>query len=304
MPDEPVRPRQAVRSRRAALVVWAAVVTMLLAGCSAEAASPPPPLVPSVPGAVPRPDHVLVVVFENKNYEQIVDSPQAPYLSELAHQGANLTDAHGETHPSQPNYVALLSGSTQGVTDDACPQQLGGAPTLVSQLTGAGLSFTGFSEGLPAPGFTGCSSSDGRYARKHDPWVDFTSTPPAANAPLTALPADYAALPTVGVVIPDMCHDMHDCPVSTGDTWARSNLAGYVQWARLHNSLLVITFDEDDDRSQNHIATMLVGPMVRAGDVGARTDHYTLLRTIEDMYGLPALGQAAHTAPLTDIWQR
>jgi acid phosphatase len=276
---------------------------MLLAGCGADAASSSP-LVPSVPGAVPRPDHVLVVVFENKNYEQIIDNPQAPYLTGLAHQGANLTDAHGETHPSQPNYIALLSGSTQGVTNDACPQELGGAPTLVGQLAGAGLSFTGFSEGLPAPGFTGCSSPDGRYARKHAPWVDFTSTPPAANAPLSALPKDDAALPTVSVVIPDMCHDMHDCPVPAGDTWARDNLAGYVQWARSHNSLLVITFDEDDGRSQNHIATVLVGPMVRAGNVAGRADHDTLLRTIEDMYGLPALGGAAHTAPLTGIWLR
>ena len=168
MRGAPVRPRQPVRPRRAAPAVWGAVLTALLAGCGADAASSSP-LVPSVPGAVPRPNHVLVVVFENKNYEQIIDNPQAPYLTGLAHQGANLTDAHGETHPSQPNYIALLSGSTQGVTNDACPQELEGAPTLVGQLAGAGLSFTGFSEGLPAPGFTGCSSPDGRYARKHNP---------------------------------------------------------------------------------------------------------------------------------------
>ena len=117
---EPVRGRQVGRPRHAALAVCAAVVTMLLAGCGADAASSSP-LVPSVPGAVPRPDHVLVLVYENKNYEQIVDSPQAPYLSELAHQGANLTDAHGETHPSQPNYIALLSGSTQRVTERRLP---------------------------------------------------------------------------------------------------------------------------------------------------------------------------------------
>jgi acid phosphatase len=253
---------------------------------------------------LPRPDHVLVVVFENKASEQIVGSPQAPFLTALAHQGANLTDAHGETHPSQPNYLALFSGSTHGVTDDACPQALGDGPTLATQLGAAGLHFTGFSEGLPAPGFTGCSSPDGRYARRHNPWVDFTSTPPAANAPLSALPTDYTALPTVGIVVPDLCHDMHDCPVATGDAWARDHLAGYVQWARSHDSLLVVTFDEDDDRAQNHIATVLVGPMVRPGDVGGHTDHTTLLRTIEDMYGLPALGEAAHTAPLTGLWQQ
>src|SRR6476620_7527686 len=101
-----MRARQALRSRSAALAVCSAVVMTLLAGCGAGAASSSP-VVPSVPGAVPRPDHVLVVVFENKDDEQIVDSPQAPYLTQLAHLGANLTDAHGEAHPSQPNYIAL-----------------------------------------------------------------------------------------------------------------------------------------------------------------------------------------------------
>jgi phosphatidylinositol-3-phosphatase len=300
----PAGTRHRTRPRLGARPAAAAALLILLTGCGTSGAAPSSPVVPSVPGAVPRPDHVLIVVFENKNYEQIVDDAQAPYLAQLAHEGANLTDAHGETHPSQPNYIALFSGETQGVTNDACPQDLGGAPTLATQLSSAGLGFTGFSEGLPAPGFTGCSSPDGQYARKHNPWVDFASTPPGANVPMTAFPTDYAALPTVGVVVPDMCHDMHDCPVSTGDTWARDHLAGYVQWARTHNSLLVVTFDEDDGRRQNHMATMLVGPMVRPGDVGGRADHYTLLRTIEDMYGLPALGEAAHTAPLTGFWQR
>lgn len=285
------------------MVAALGAVVLLTAACGTGAASSTP-IVTSVPGSVPRPDHVLVVVFENKDDEQIVGSPQAPYLTQLAREGANLTDAHGETHPSQPNYVALFSGSTQGVTNDACPQELGGSPTLATQLDGAGLSFAGFSEALPSPGFTGCSSPDGRYARKHNPWVDFSSGRPAANLPLSDLPADYARLPTVSAVVPDMCHDMHDCPVSDGDTWAREHLDGYLTWARSHNSLLIVTFDEDNGRSQNHIATMLVGPMVRAGDVGGRVDHYNLLRTVEDMYGLPALGQAAHTAPLTGFWLR
>jgi phosphatidylinositol-3-phosphatase len=282
-------------------MVWG--VVLVLAGCGTSAASSAP-VVPSVAGAVPRAAHVMVVVLENKNDEQVVGSPQAPYLTELAHEGANLTDAHGEAHPSQPNYIALLSGSTQGVSNDACPQELGDEPTMVSQLTTAGLSFAGYSEGLPSPGFTGCASPDGQYARKHNPWVDFTSSPPDVNLPLTAMPTDYAALPTLSMVIPNMCNDMHDCPVSTGDAWARQHLAGYVAWARSHDSLLVVTFDEDDGRAQNHIPTILVGPMVRPGDVGGRTDHYTLLRTIDDMYGLPALAGAAHTAPLTGLWQR
>jgi acid phosphatase len=287
------------------VVALGAVIALLLTGCAATSAPPGSagPVVPRTSGAVPRAEHVMVVIFENKDDEQVVGSPRAPYLTELAREGANFTDAHGEAHPSQPNYVALLSGSTQGVGDDGCPQELGG-PTLVSELAGAGLSFAGYSESLPSPGFTGCTSPDGRYARKHNPWVDFASSPPGVNLPLTAVPVDDAALPTVSMVVPNLCDDMHDCPVSTGDDWARQHLAGYVQWARSHDSLLIVTFDEDDGRAENHIPTVLFGPMVRPGDVGGRVDHYVLLRTIEDMYGLPALGTAAHVAPLTGIWQR
>ena len=142
----------------------------------------------STPGAVPCPDHVLVVVFENKDYEQVIGNPDAPYLTSLARAGANLTDAHGEAHPSQPNYMALLSGWTQRVRDDSCPQDLGPATTLASELTGSGHSFVGYSEALPAPGFTGCSSPDGRYARKHNPWVDFSSLRPGRTNPSRPCP--------------------------------------------------------------------------------------------------------------------
>jgi acid phosphatase len=95
---------------------------------------------------------------------------------------------------------------------------------------------------------------------------------------------------------------MHDCGVAVGDSWARDHLSGYVTWAQEHNSLLVVTFDEDKGTSANHIATVLVGPMVKAGASDQRIDHYSLLRTLEDMYGLPPLGHAAEAAPLSGIW--
>jgi phosphatidylinositol-3-phosphatase len=256
----------------------------------------------SAPGAVPRPDHVLLVVFKNKAYQQVIGVPAAPYLTSLAHAGANFTDAHGERHPSQPNYVALLSGSTHGVTDNSCPQNLGDQPNLARQLLDSGRSFAGYSEDLPGAGFTGCSSPDDRYARKHNPWVDFANIPADANLPLSALPTDLAALPTVAIVIPNLCHDMHDCPVATGDAWAQQHLTGYLDWARTHNSLLIVTFDEDAGTAANHIPTVFAGPMVRAGDVPNRIDHYAILRTIEDMYQLPPLGVAAATPPITGIW--
>ena len=294
------------RPSAAGALVAALMTMVLLGGCSqgstAPAANPSASPVPSVPGAVPRADHVLVVIFENKAYQQVIGSAAAPYLTSLAHAGANFTNAHGERHPSQPNYVALFSGSTQGVTDDACPQQLGTAPNLARQLLDSGRSFAGYSEDLPSVGFTGCSTPNGRYARKHNPWVDFANIPPSANLPLSALPTDFAALPTVAVVIPNLCDDMHDCPVATGDAWAHQHLPAYLDWAHTHNSLLIVTFDEDDDTAANHIPTVFAGPLVRPGDVANHIDHYTILRTIEDMYQLAPLGTAATTPPVTGIW--
>jgi phosphatidylinositol-3-phosphatase len=280
---------------------------LALAGCSSSTTPDPDahvPAVSSVAGAVPRPDHVLVVLFENKGYSEVIGNSQAPYLNSLATSGANFTNAHGLAHPSQPNYVALLSGATQGVTDDACPQNLGNKPNLARQLLDAGLSFGGYSESMPADGFTGCSSPDSQYARKHNPWVDFSNVPASDNRTFQRLPTDLSTLPTVSFLIPNMCNDMHDCPVSTGDTWASRTLPTYVNWAKTHNSLLVVTFDEDNGTNGNRIPTMLIGPMVRPGNTNQDIDHYNLLRTIEDMYGLPPLGAAASAHPITGSWTR
>lgn len=287
------------RSPSTRLLVAALTAVLTLAGCGSSLAGPP---TAGVPGTVPRPDHIVVVVFENETYRQVIGAAGASYLTSLARSGANFTDAHGERHPSQPNYVALLSGSTHGITDDSCPQNLGAAPNLARQLLDSGRSFAGYSEDLPDAGFTGCSSPDGRYARKHNPWVDFANIPTTANLPLSALPTDFAALPTVAIVIPNLCHDMHDCRLATGDAWAQQHLAAYLAWARTHNSLLIVTFDEDDDSAANHIPTVFAGPMVRPGEVADRIDHYTILRTIEDAYQLPPLGAAAATPPITGVW--
>ncbi|MCW2534414.1 MAG: acid phosphatase [Modestobacter sp.] len=250
-------------------------------------------------GELPRPDHVMVVVFENEDAADVVDSAEAPYLTSLSTSGAAFTDAHGETHPSQPNYLALFSGSTQGVTDDRCPQKLTG-DNLASQLLATGQTFVGYSEDLPRAGYTGCSAGD--YRRKHNPWVNFTGLPASVNQPFSALPTDYAQLPTVSFVVPNMCHDMHDCDVATGDTWAKNHLDRYVTWAKDHNSLLIVTFDEDSGTADNHIATIVVGAPVRATTSTQRINHYDVLRTLEDMYGLEPLGHAADAHPITGVW--
>jgi phosphatidylinositol-3-phosphatase len=247
-----------------------------------------------------RPDHVVVVVFENKAVGQIDGSANAPYLNALMADSAVLTESRGVTHPSQPNYLALFAGSTHDVTDNRCPLNLGDQPNLGRQLLDAGFSFAGYSEGLPAVGFTGCSA--GRYAAKHSPWVNFSNLPATVNQPFSAFPADFAQLPTVAFVTPDLCSDMHDCSVSTGDSWLRDHFDGYVHWAQQHNSLLVVTFDEDDSSADNRILTLVAGAGVRPGRYGQPVDHYRLLSTVEALYGLPPLGLAATTSPLADIW--
>ncbi len=247
-----------------------------------------------------RPDHVLIVVFENRAFGQIAGSSAAPYLNALVATGAVFTDSRGVTHPSQPNYLALFSGSSQGVTDDRCPVTFATAPNLGRQLLDAGYRFVGYSEDLPRAGYTGCTA--GRYARKHNPWVDFATVPAQSNQPATAFPADLASLPTVAFLIPNLCSDMHDCGPGTGDAWARTHLDGYVQWARTHNSLLIVTFDEDDHSAGNKILTIFVGPMVQPGRYPEPITHYRVLATVEYLYALAPLGPAGLT-PIVDVWR-
>jgi hypothetical protein len=239
-------------------------------------------------------------MLENKNEADVLR--EGPYLASLAASGATLIDMHAETHPSQPNYLALFSGDTQGVTDDRCPLTFD-APNLATELAGVGYSFAGYSEDLPAMGYPGCRV--GGYARKHSPWTDFSTVSPAANQPLSALPADYASLPTVAFVIPNLCHDMHDCSIAMGDAWLRQNIDGYARWARTHNSLLIVTFDESESNRDrdNHIATLAVGQRVPVGPIPQRSDHYGLLRTLEDFYGLPPLGHSGQAEAIAGLWR-
>src|SRR6476660_718004 len=199
------------------------------AGQAGTAAAPVDPAATVTANGVPRPDHVVVVVEENHAYNSIIGSSSAPYINSLAGQGALFTQSYGVTHPSEPNYLALFSGSTQGLTDDSCPHTYSTA-NLGQELTAAGLSFTGYSESMPSNGYTGCSS--GSYYRKHNPWVNFTNVPASSNLTFASFPTTYSSLPTVSFVIPNQLDDMHDGSVSTGDTWLKSHLDGYAQWAK------------------------------------------------------------------------
>ena len=250
--------------------------------------------------SVPSPAHVVVVVEENHGYSQIIGSANAPYINTLASQGALFTNSSALTHPSQPNYLDLFSGSNQGVTGDSCPHTFSVA-SLESELNAAGKTFKGCSEGLPAVGSTICTS--GSYARKHVPWTDFSKDLTTDNQPFTSFPTDFTELPTVSFVIPNLNDDMHNGTIQQGDSWLQTHLLAYVNWAMTNNSLLIFTFDEDQGTSANHIATIFVGPMVKPGQYSEKINHYNVLRTIEDMYGLGHLGSSASAKQIADVWQ-
>jgi hypothetical protein len=254
---------------------------------------------PAAP-AIPKYDHVVVAVFENQDYGSIIGSRSAPTFNKLAAQGALLTRSYGVTHPSQPNYLALFSGSQEGVTDDSCPINLTGKTNLASDLLAHGRTFKGYAESLPSTGYKGCSS--GEYVRKHAPWADFNNVPKSLQVPFSQFPRDFTKLPTVSFVIPNMCDDMHDCSVATGDKWVRNNLMAYAQWAKSHNSLLVLTFDEDNFTSVNKIPTVLVGQHVKVGRFSQPTNQYNLLSTLTDMYALTPVSNAASKPPLTAVF--
>jgi phosphatidylinositol-3-phosphatase len=252
------------------------------------------------PSGVPRIAHVTVIVMENRNDELVVGNKNAPYFNkQLVPQGVLMTDAHAVAHPSQPNYLALFSGSTHGVRSDRCPV-LFDAPNIATELNGAGLTFTGFAESMPHDGYHGCWTA--LYARKHVPWVDFTTVPASLNRVYRGLPAQ---VPSLMWITPNMCHDMHDCPTLVGDRWLQKNLPPLIAWNAKNDGLLILTWDEaEPDRDgTNHIPTVLVGPMLRAGTTSAqRIDHYATLRTIEAALGLGCLQQDCSSRPIDGVW--
>ena len=240
---------------------------------------------------VPRYDHIVVVVEENKDDTQIVgNTTQAPYINSLIAGSALLNNFSAETHPSQPNYFAMYAGSTFGIADDnvhSLPD-----PTLYTVLQGAGLTFRGYVD-----------QGNGGSDFNHDPWVSFPESRTVQTS-FTSFPSlfangNYSSLPTVSFVIPSIGNDMHDGTIETGDAWLQQNLDAYAQWALNNNSLLVVTWDEnDDDNTSNQIATFLYGANVVAGSYGTAYNHYNLLSTILGSYGLTAPNDAAGAAPI------
>lgn len=258
--------------------------------------------------AVDRPNlaHIVVIVFENKEERQVVGTSAAPTFTAMARSYVQLTRYTAVTHPSLPNYLALVSGSTHGIRSN-CTACVVSAPSLADTIEQAGRSWRTYAEGLPRPGYTGARA--GRYAKKHVPFLyfrDVVSSPARRTqiVPLSQLAADLesGSLPDFALVVPDMCHSMHDCAVRTGDRWLRTILPPLLQ---VPDTVVFITFDEGAWRQGgNHVAALALGSAVRPATRSAqRTGHYGLLRTIEAAWGLPLLGHSASAKPIAGIWR-
>jgi hypothetical protein len=269
---------------------WNHALRALLAGVLVAIAWPGGAQADVSASGVPRVAHVVLIMFENHERGEILGSSSAPTFNRLASEYAQATDELAVAHPSLPNYLALFSGSTQGVTDDCtdCMQQ---GPTIASQLAGGHRTAIAYAEGYP---------SSARFAKRHVPFLYF----PAAISRVKSLEAfDVKRLPAFAMVVPDLCHDMHDCPVADGDRWLRDFITPLLA---VRDTVVFVAFDEGttDIGGGWTVPLLMLGTGVRRHAVFRRqTTHYGVLRTIEAMLGLPPLGRARGARLITGVWR-
>lgn len=283
------------RPRPAAAAVW---LLVLLAGAACggtgAGAARPHQSPSAAQAAAGQPPTTFVVVMENRSPAEALD---APYIGKLAHQYGMATNYFAVSHPSLPNYLALTSGSTFGIADDdyhALPRQGIGA-----QLSDQGISWRAYMDGMTGD----CMETQGTYAVKHDPFAYYGGACPANVVPLTDLDADLRGqTPRYVWISPDLCHDGHDCSILDAETFLKGlvpKITGSAAWSR--GGLLLITWDEDDSRGDNHVLLIAVAPNLHGRTSAQRYDHYSLLAAVEDRLGVPRLGMAQQADPLTDL---
>jgi phosphatidylinositol-3-phosphatase len=241
--------------------------------------------------------HVVWVVMENHSYSQVIGSTSAPYINKLAQTYGNATNMHAETHPSLPNYVAMTSGGTQGVNNDNAPSSWPLTANSIFQQLGS--NWRSSEESMPS----NCDlSSSGTYAVKHNPAAYFTNARTACqthDVPLGSTPVTSAAFT---FVTPNLCNDMHDCSVSTGDTWLSTFVPKLLATPeyKAGTEVIFITWDEDNSCSgcTNHVPTIVISPTTNGISSGTTFTHYSMLRATEEILHLPLLGGAASAASM------
>ncbi|HZR93994.1 MAG TPA: alkaline phosphatase family protein [Gaiellaceae bacterium] len=283
-----------MRSRAAIVAVVLALAAGAAADGSATRSAPAPPC--GIARRAPHVyRHVLLLVLENHAFTEVAGS--SPYLTGLA-RSCGLADRYfAVAHPSLPNYLALTSGSTDGISSD-CTACSVSARSLFEQV-GAG--WRSYLESLPSRGYTGASSGD--YAKRHNPAAYYARI--AARYATNAVPLESRTagllhdlardrLPRFALIVPNLCHDEHDCSVATGDAWLRRYVPRILRSRayRAGGTALFVTYDEGTG-ADNRVYTVVASATTRPGTVvSTRFDHYSLLRTIESLLGLPCLAHA------------
>ena len=248
--------------------------------------------------------------MENQGYGSIVGNSAAPFINGLITRYGLATAYDAVTHPSEPNYLALLSGSTQGVTDDGVYNF--GGPNLADQLDARGRSWRVFAQNVPLGCYSGSVASGGEdapgtYARKHEPAISFSdiSRDPGRCARISDFRHFDPAAANFELIVPNMCNDMHDCSIATGDAFLASFVPRITASSAFADSVLFITWDEGSGSQGGggRVATLVVSPFVRPGTTSATPhDHYSLLRTIEDAWGLGCLNLACRANDLREFF--
>ena len=277
------------------------LLAALAAGARADDADKPPPFAPGFRRA-------FVVVLENASYK---DAARQPYFQELMKRGATLTNYHAVAHPSQPNYIALIAGSTMSVPDDGRFDVGMYERHLGDLFEAVGSTWTAYAEGWPGHCFR--KERQDRYVRKHMPFISFLDiqTVPKRCAQIKdakELDKDVAAgtLPDFGFYAPDLDDDGHATDVKFAASWLEKRFGPLLDDPKfMKDMLFVVTFDEDDGTKSNRVLTVLVGAGVKPGASSAvRYDHYSLLRTFEDAFNLGTLHRRDADAQHIDgIWR-
>lgn len=256
-------------------------------------------------------DHIVVIMMENKAYHDVFGSADAPYINSLIKKYSLADNYSAITHPSLPNYLALIGGSTFGVTTD-CTDCFVASPNLIDQLEGAHKTWKAYMESMPSSCFIGNS---GLYAQKHNPFIYFDDVRNNPNrcmniVPYIALSKDLqseSTTPNFIWVSPNLCHDMHNCSVAEGDMWLSQQIPLILTSPAFTNkrSFLVLTWDEGQGAEGNRIMTIFVGPDARQAYVSHTAySHYSLLHTIELLWDMPAItSDVSRSAVMSDMLQ-
>jgi hypothetical protein len=259
-------------------------------------------------GRVPNFTHVFLIVMENHEYADIIGNPSAPYVNALAQRYGLATNDFAVTHPSLPNYMALTAGDTFFADD--CVGCTTPAVNLLDRIEASGRTWTAYMEDMPAP----CMTTDsGLYVARHNPFVHYDDiVRDAARCskgviPSSRLSSDLRAntLASFVWITPNVCNDMHDCSIATGDAWLQSVVTQILQSPAFAGSVLFVVWDEGTTTANGggHIPLIVASPMTPAGTRASQTaTHYNLLRTIEDAWGLPPLGQSANAIALSGLF--